>query len=276
MDEREYREGVEGSFPERQAAPQTDADKAALDRMDITDASAVEVGPSDGEDAPHVEEEDDTPLPEGGDEAMLEAQRYGFSPDEARILAANGLVTRIRTMRESLESRAASADSGQARAPAEKPVPDEAVSSDAGLAETVRALQRELAEVRTQLGRVPDALDDHIVASGRASVFGDARSVQPDSRHAENRAVVRDAVETLRAGLKAQGKAVPDDTELVRRAIAMHFGDSPKDARQAAVARRQGSFTSRPSAVSEPDLPHGTERAVAGAAAVLRKYGYKG
>ena len=136
MDEREYREGVEGSFPERQAAPQTDADKAALDRMDITDASAVEVGPSDGEDAPHVEEEDDTPLPEGGDEAMLEAQRYGFSPDEARILAANGLVTRIRTMRESLESRAASADSGQARAPAEKPVPDEAVSSDAGLAET--------------------------------------------------------------------------------------------------------------------------------------------
>lgn len=273
MDESEYMKSVEGGLIDRAAATPTDADKAALERLDIADPSGAE---DDDAGEPHVEEEAEVALPEGGEDAMEEAQRYGFSPDEARILAANGLVTRIRSMRESIESKGKGTEQGQEAKATEQAVPDGTDPSDASLVETVKALQRELQEVKARFGRVPDAIDDHIIASGRGSLFGDGRYVDPDSQHAENRTLVRDTVETLEAGLRAKGKAVPPVAELVRRAMAMNFGDAPKDARQAAVSKRQQSFTARPSSVREPELPLGEDRARASVGAKLRSYGFKG
>jgi len=271
MDDKEYMADVESGLLERAVRPETEADKAARDRFDISE-------PVSQVDDVEFEEGDETPVPEAAQSAIEQAMQWGFSPDEAKVLALNGLVTRIGTMREGLSSpgkEAGKADAKEhSRGDGTTADPDTGGTgtADGDLATMVKSLQRELAEVKAHVGRVPDAIDDHIIASGHGSTFGDGRFVDPDSAHADNRRAVREHVETLRAGMKAQGKAVPPDAELVRRAIAMQFGSLPKDARSAAIAKRQSNFTARASAVREPEMPEGPERAYASVGAKLRSY----
>ncbi len=253
-------------FIDRAPVEPSEADKAALDRLDIRDP----------DDIPHVdpEPENEAPLSEASQQAIIDAQAWGFSPDEAKVLAEAGLVTRIRTMRESLESKAAPDTKATAPQPqAETTDPGGSGSPDADLAKTVAAMQAELAALRGQVGRVPDAVDDHIVASGHEQLFGKGRWVEPDSAHAENRRLVKESVDTLRAGYRAQGKAVPPDTELVRRAVQMQFGDELRNATPVRVQQRQNSFIARATSRNHADLPPGVDKATASVAAKLREFG---
>ena len=268
MAESERVDDVTDGLLDRPVARDEEMEKAIAERLDITD-------PSDAE-PPHVEEEDETPVPEAAQSAIEQAMQWGFSPDEARVLALNGLVTRIGTMREGLSSPgkavADTKEHGRGDADAADPDTGDKGVADGDLATKFASLQRELEEVKARVGRVPDAIDDHIIASGHGSTFGEGRFVDPDSSFAENRRLVRDNVDTLRAGLKAQGKAVPPDAELVRRAISMQFGGLPKDARSAAIAKRQGNFTARASGTKAPELPHGVARAKNSVDALLRSF----
>ena len=229
----------DAGFLESQAVPNPGLDrlKEALDfdqpGMGDDEAEPVESEPEDPSIAPE-HEADYT--------ALLER---GFTIDEARGAVKSGLAKRIIS---SLPKQAEpSGDAQESDAGQREPETDP--SEIAALKAQIRALEE-------RVGRSPDATDDIILKEGLADIFGSDRWVQPDSDHATNRKRVRDTVEVLKAGFKAQGKQLPSAADLVRRAVRAEFGDEIVEMARRPIEKRKQQFTQRPTArPTREDVP---------------------
>jgi hypothetical protein len=213
--------------------PSTPASEQMEEALDISDPSLDDVV---------AEQPNDVPEESSADIAALVGR--GFTDAEAALIAKGGLTAKvINSMKAPDQKSDAAQDSGERVA--EEPDRSE-----------IAALKAQLRALEERVGRSPDATDDLILAEKAASIFGEDRWVQPDSEYARNRMRVKEAVSTLSAGLKAQGKAVPPVAELVRRAVRMEFGDEIAETARAPIAKRQNQFLSRPTArPSRDDVP---------------------
>lgn len=217
----------------------TSADKAMAESLDFDSPG--------NEESEVPAQENDVPEESSADIAALVGR--GFTAEEAASIAKGGFAQKIINSIKQPEPKAAEADSG------------ERVADEPHGQSEIEALRAQLRALEERVGRSPDATDDLILAEKATSVFGEDRWVQPDSEHARNRMRVKDAVATLSAGLKAQGKAVPPVAELVRRAVRMEFGDEIAEASRAPVANRQKQFMNRPTARPSRDDVPGDEKA---------------
>lgn len=195
------------------------------------------------------------------DAALVDrAKALGFDESEAALLASKGLVDKIEALRAPKEQQKSEGDAG--RKAEERP------SSDPRYEELLAKLRA----LESRIERVPDAIDDAMLRSGHESLFGKERSPAPSSKEAENRRLVRDAVEVLRSGYAQRGKPVPPDEELVRSAVLMSFPEELTKGRgQTARNGRESQFIARPSPRQEKPPTKGRDLAIASVADIFKK-----
>jgi hypothetical protein len=216
-----------------------DASKTAHERF----IENLDIVPPGGGDDSVVDDPSIAPEQEASYEALL---AKGWTIEESRSAVKSGLAQKI------LNNMAPASPEPKS----DESAADSADGNGDERADEISALKAQIRALEERVGRNPDATDDLILGEGLETVFGKDRWVQPDSEFASNRARVKDAVETLKSGLKAQGKAIPSAKELVQRAVRMEFGDELVANARRPVERRQQQFTARPTArPTRDDIP---------------------
>ena len=125
---------------------------------------------------------------------------------------------------------------------------------DEELASSVKALVDKVgqleAELQQEKGRAKEA-KKVVEATGKFDGLWETESAKYGEtlKGGEAKSRVRDAMEMLRAGMKATGKSVPSEAELFSKAVSAEYGASMVDAREEElmnrVAERKSQFVSR-------------------------------
>lgn len=220
-------------------------------------AKLAEIDARSHEESPDpVDAPDDVPQLTPDQQSDVQALlALGCTPDEARSAAESGMSKRILKI---AESRAAKAEESKADVREDSSATG---GADVNPDDRIAALEAQVKSLSEKLGRQPDSTDDIILMQKHTALFGESRWVQPDSEFAENRKRVREAADVLRAGLKSQGKPVPPDEELVKRAIRLEYGDEIAASKNPRIEQRKTQMIARPTARPSRDDSPGEAKA---------------